>query len=154
MQDPIHFDIQAVSKQVYSAGAAAEAAVRGFLATHSYSPQFLNASTNQEAMQAMRAVLQVMNVFNENSHCSAQEKQQAYLQFVTTLSALAKGSGLFANELRAKNLMDPVCNTLGEIIYKRPSMATEIRDHLDAHVKIMQTAWLSKAPQFTTGNRL
>lgn len=149
MRNPIYFDIQAVSKQVYSAGAAVEALARHFLAARSYSPQFLSASTNEDARRAMHSVLQLMNVFNENSSCSDQERQRAYLQFVTTLSDLAKGAGPFAKELRARNLMDFVCNTLGEIIYQRPSLATEIRDHVDAHVKIMQASWFSGAPQFS-----
>ncbi len=135
-------DINNARDQVYQAGAATEKVAREFLRAHPPSSQWLSPQSNREmATRAIQSVLSLLHVFDEQSSVPDQVKQQAYLQFVTTVSGLAQAPGIFPEQLREKNVMNKVCESLGKLFYERPEVATQIMACVDAHVNIMKATW-------------
>jgi hypothetical protein len=153
MLNQVSLDINDASSHVYLAGVAAEAIARAFLANHPYSPRYLSSTANQDAIRAMQTVLQVMRVFDERSFCPDEEKRLAYVQFVSTIHELAKAPGHFSNELREKQVMGKICDSLGKLFYGRPEIGHQILDHVDPHVKLLRATWFTGEPQLREESR-
>lgn len=135
-------DINDAKDQVYQAGALVEEVTREFLQANPYTSHLLSPHSNREmANRAIQSVLSLLHVFDKQSSFTDQVKQQTYLQFVVTMSELAQVPGIFPGQLREKNVMNKICESLGMLFYERPEAATQISRHLAEHVNIMKTTW-------------
>ncbi len=148
-QEGVNFNINQAKTLVTTAGGTAEAVAKQFLLDHPSSSKFLAAHSNQElAMRVIQSTLPLLHAFDEMNACSDHEKQTVYLQFVATLTDLAKAPGDFSKQLREKNVMETVYESIGKIIYNRAALADQIKPSVEAHLAFMKTAWSSPGLQF------
>lgn len=137
MANPNHLNLARTERRIYLTAVTAEELIRTFLAAHPWSPQFLASPNQSHAIAAMEITLKLMEVFNDRSAYSDQEKQDTYLKFISTMSTLSKSLGV----TRKEDLMDKICSELGVIFYNRPETGPQIKQHLADHLRILENTW-------------
>ena len=138
----IFFDINSAKGLISKVCKEAEAFAKGFLTINPPSSRFLSSNTNQNlAKDLLESSLLLREAFKDKGDSSDQEKQEAFLTFITTLLRISQSKGVFSQDLGKLKIMDAVCESIGKIIYNKTDIVPQIKPTAVIHLDFMKAAW-------------